>query len=113
MSMEHTPGPWVTMPTDWRVETNGNNSQVAIGPTRGATRGRPVAIAIVKGCSFGPDDVLDANARLIAAAPELLEALEYAVTQYGKPGGPWNVPSDPDGWLDRARAAIAKARGQS
>lgn len=46
------------------------------------------------------------------AAPDMLDALEYAVEQYGKPGGPWSVPSDPGGWLDRARAAIAKARGQ-
>lgn len=42
---------------------------------------------------------------------ELLEALKEAVAQYGKQGGPWNVPSDPGGWLDRARAAIAKATG--
>ncbi len=39
----------------------------------------------------------------------LLETLQEAVTVYGKPGGPWNVPSDPGGWLDRALAAIARA----
>lgn len=55
----------------------------------------------------------EANALLFAGAGELLEALEYAVEKYGKSGGPWNVPSDPGGWLERARAAIAKARGQS
>lgn len=53
-----------------------------------------------------------ANAHLIAAAPELFEALEYAVEQYGKPGGPWNVPNDPGGWLERARSALAKAKGE-
>ena len=51
-----------------------------------------------------------ADACLIAAAPCLLAALESAVEAYGKPGGPWNVPSDPGGWLDQARAAIAKAK---
>jgi len=51
--------------------------------------------------------------RLITAAPDLLAALEYAVEKYGHPGGPWNVPSDPGGWLDRARAAIAKAKGET
>lgn len=53
-----------------------------------------------------------ANARLIAAAPELLEALEKAVADYGKEGGPWNVPSEPGSWIEMARAAIAKAKGE-
>jgi len=44
---------------------------------------------------------------------DLLEALERAVSLYGKGGGPWNVPSDPGGWLDQSRAAIAKARGEA
>lgn len=57
-------------------------------------------------------DIDHPDARLIAAAPDLLDALEYAVEKYGRDGGPWNVPSDPGGWLDRARAAIAKAKGE-
>lgn len=36
----------------------------------------------------------------------LREALQYAVVMYGNPGGPWNVPDDPGGWLDRARKAL-------
>lgn len=36
----------------------------------------------------------------------LREALEEAVSMYGKPGGPWNVPGDAGGWLDRARKAL-------
>jgi len=53
----------------------------------------------------------DNDADLIAAAPDLLAALEKAVENYGEPGGPWNVPSDPGGWLDMARQAIKKAKG--
>lgn len=48
-----------------------------------------------------------ANAMLMAAAPDLLEALEALTANYSdvEPGGSVNV--------DRARAAIAKATGQA
>jgi hypothetical protein len=59
----------------------------------------------------------EANARLIAAAPELLEALKnlekefrkvYPIYYYAEPWGhETNVP------LQAARAAIAKAEGQA
>ena len=54
-----------------------------------------------------------ANAHLIAAAPDMYEALEMAILEYGKPGGPWNVPSSPGSWIDKAKAAIVKARGET
>ena len=46
-------------------------------------------------------------AQLVAAAPELMEALEYAldVSQEGLPLG--------DSWQSDARAIIAKAKGES
>jgi hypothetical protein len=37
---------------------------------------------------------------------EARAALRMAVDAYGKPGGPWNVPSDPGGWLHAARTAL-------
>lgn len=43
----------------------------------------------------------------------LVEALEKAVSDYGKPGGPWNVPDEPGTWLAMAKAALAKARGEA
>ena len=54
---------------------------------------------VVARCDYNglPLDDADANARLIAAAPELLEACERAI--HG------------DGSLDGMRAAIEKARG--
>lgn len=36
----------------------------------------------------------------------LREALEEAVSMYGKPGGPWNVPGDAGGWISKARKAL-------
>lgn len=38
----------------------------------------------------------------------LRRALKDAVEVYGRPGGPWNVPSDPGGWLSRAREALGE-----
>ena len=55
--------------------------------------------------------VVHPDAMLIEASPDLLAVVEEAIRLYGKPGGPWNVPSDPGGWMDRAQAAVAKARG--
>ena len=50
----------------------------------------------------------EANARLIAAAPDLLAALEKLVrANYGQPSGV-TVPA-----LDQARAAIAQAKGEA
>jgi hypothetical protein len=43
--------------------------------------------------------VMEANSRLVAAAPEMLDALEYALTECG------------DVWIDNAKAAVAKANG--
>ena len=36
----------------------------------------------------------------------LTAALKKAVTDYGKPGGPWNVPDEPGMWLAIARDAL-------
>ena len=61
-----------------------------------------------------PDHAGDADKVVepsIDAARDLLAVVEEAIERYGKPGGPWNVPSDPGGWMDRAQAAVAKARG--
>ena len=52
---------------------------------------------------FGPHkQSLIANARLIAAAPDLLEALRAAVAD-------WDEEVSRGRWLDAARAAIKKA----
>ena len=47
----------------------------------------------------------------IANVHDLLAVVEEAIALYGTPGGPWNVPGDPGGWIARAQAAVAKARG--
>lgn len=55
----------------------------------------------------------EALARLFVASPDMLDALKDAVELYGKPGGPWNVPSEPGSWIEKARAAIDRAEGRT
>ena len=43
------------------------------------------------------------------ALSALLWAARETVLTYGKPGGPWNVSTEPGGWLCRMRDAIALA----
>ena len=64
------------------------------------SKSAPIAAAIM-------DARQESNAHVIAAAPELFEALEAACEWDGQ---------DMEGvdavWLDRARAALAKAKGE-
>ena len=42
----------------------------------------------------------------------LYQALKYAVLVYGKPGGPWNVSSEPGKWIQQAEKALEIAEGK-
>ena len=91
----HTPGPWKMGRTDLASYTTNDNTGecervMYVYRDQGQDR-----IAI-----FG-DNVVE-DARLIAAAPELLAALEAIVAYDCRLGA---------GLLPQARAAIAKARG--
>ncbi len=70
-----------------------------------------IVIAQVAGCSDDGSsyDECEANANLIAAAPDLLAALEEWVTAFG----PVEVPNTQGAdLLAKSRAAIAKAKGE-
>ena len=86
----HTPGPWIT---DSKERTDTARYIMA------AARPFPHTIARIDLVNRAEDE---ANAALMAAAPELLEALEALISPVG-------VVMLHD--LDRARAAIAKVRG--
>jgi len=95
MTARHTPGPWRAdgPPHNRIVWCEGTDNRVCfMAHSDGADNERDIA-----------------TSNLVAAAPLLLEALQEAVAQYGKPGGPWNVPSDPGGWIARAKDALAAA----
>lgn len=84
----HTPGPW---------EREG----LLVTSTRRDAEG--VRLLVAK-CLSAYDSAVEADARLIAAAPELLAALEAMVSAEAEIGAD-------DEYLRAARAAIAKARG--
>lgn len=89
MNTKHTPGPWM-------IFQSGN-----IGSAEVRT---PVHLVIASGNVKGENiETAMANARLIAAAPELLEALDNLV----------NTPEVRIEDMQQARAALAKARGES
>lgn len=96
MSGAHTPGPW-----DWCC---GLQHHITHGQFGGTAIPRGNWIADV-GCGEGSR----ANARLIAAAPELLEALE-ALALYHENGGHLG---ELQSVLWEANAAIAKAKGSA
>ena len=107
MSMNHTPGPWlVDFESD---EFDSKQSRLRIVDGSESSMGHPqgpLVLADLNVCAFAPhmDEPL-ANARLIAAAPELLTALEGLVSDWERVTGR-SLPDDHE-----AKAAIAKARG--
>lgn len=94
---KHTPGPWVLQPheTDFRREITAEGRRVALATKR---------------------DERDANARLIVAAPELLEALkacldalEYVEKHLPQQTG-YGVRQER---IAQAKAVIARVAGNS
>ena len=103
MSAKHTPGPW-------NVRDDGMSYVCPIIDAPSVGKGYYASIATVTQRDPHPQHgggismaTAEANARLIAAAPDLLEALETLVSM---------VHMSPDLW-QRARVAIARAKGSA
>jgi len=95
---KHTPGPWAVVDNGiWDVSVVGEatichiNNKGEWFPKDGTQMGRS-------------QNKMLADARLIAAAPDLLEALKEVYD--------WCYPTD-SAWAIKARAAIAKATGEN
>lgn len=101
MTAKHTPGPWTPeFGEAYRVRAQQDGGQVAIMMNLKGRHG-------LAGRRNG--DEVAANARLIAAAPELLEALKAcAAVCAGETMNKRGLISA----LEQARAAIAKATGE-
>ena len=108
--MKHTPGPWLihkprhcdgdlwiqVLKGAWDITSNGASEKGVIADAK---------------YSAMTDEENEANARLIAAAPDLLEALQRTLswlTSY--PGG---GTLEPNGVYEQARRAISMAIGSS
>lgn len=119
----HTPGPWIAKSDDgrynnsrntWRVDDEEACCSEAAPITLGD--GTVIAFAVASDDDYFADNRVDANANLIAAAPELLDALIEAVDcgmvpiSSAKDGGA-STHSRQVRCADMIRAAIAKATG--
>jgi hypothetical protein len=96
--MSFTPGPWRLSTLDLADIVTDGHPRVYVATTDPA-RGDI------------PDAVVEANVRLIAAAPDLYEACRALVAGFGL--GPDMEDKDDDPDIVQGRAAIAKAEGRS
>ena len=109
MERTHTPGPWFA-DQDGRIWRRHPSELYQNGG--GVAGDKPIAL-VQKGWYEENEQgfPVEANARLIAAAPDLLEALESIVSDHDFCGDEWG--SRRDAWIETARAAIAKATGEA
>lgn len=107
METKCTPGPWQT----WNF--NDDPRHIAVGPKSGGLAIAEIVACNAHGCYTAETErQAMENARLIAAAPDLLNALDELLEHVqwrrrteGETAGPRDV-------THRARAAIDRARGQ-
>lgn len=108
MKTQHTPGPWITQ-TDEIGKVRITDSATE-GITIAEVRTRFVAIGRLKACASVEER--EANAQLIAAAPELLAALGEMLEQFGHYCEGTEDPAEIAA-QEQARAALNKAKGNT
>ena len=104
MNTKHTPGPWRIAAETWYLDFG--------------TYGAVVYLRDSGTVANIPDDLIryETRARLIAAAPELLAALQGITAQlepYIEDEEDTDIRDRLVAWVNGARAAIAKAKGES
>ena len=97
---KHTPGPW-------RLNENNNWKTNPFSVTVRKFGVHSTTIANIPTRMTVPPHEQQANARLIAAAPDLLEALQTL------PQGPLYTDDEINLWVEKASAAIDKATGET
>jgi hypothetical protein len=98
----HTPGPWIADPTGLVVDAAHHASPAKTGT---------FPVCFPSGY-FGRGEQQQANARLIAAAPELLDIALRSLALMQQAAELFDMPL-PMGFVADANAAIAKATGET
>lgn len=114
MNMQHTPGPW-------KMDQGGYERKYDDGtPWRtqivGTEAGETIAEVYVPKGEHWYHPTTQANSKLICAAPDMLSALEALFENCAmihKYGGEISNQKEADAAIEAARAAIAKAKGES
>lgn len=102
MTIKHTPGPWNV----WGIP---GEIDLAVGPVEGGIAVAQVVTTNAHGFATERTTTTGAaNAALIAAAPDLLAALQLLEQSGEWQGTSWAIPAK--AWRD-ARAAISRATG--
>lgn len=107
MANKHTPGLYSIQ--DCRDFIQQEQKLLILGPVKADTGGQPVLATILVGNV--PAGEAEANAKLFAAAPELLEALKSArsfIIDVAKDFGQIEIPD----FIESLDAAIAKAEDE-
>ena len=105
MSAQHTPGPWRIKSDPMHFDTLTTVEGGAIGVRK------PFGVQMIVQVGGDSDfQEAEANARLIAAAPELLDLLNRAVRRLEIAHA--NGDTIMREWIVEARAAIAKVEGE-
>lgn len=97
--VSHTPGPWGVIPNGGDVRP-----EAIFAPQAGG-------YIVATTWAIVPEAQRKANARLLAAAPELLAACQAMDSSFDQ-CGPWNDPYIKNG-REAIRSAIAKATGSN
>lgn len=110
--IKHTRGPWTVEEWDFR-EPDGLviNSGMQVVAVSGSVK-NGVKCSIYAATEEGDGEEMEANLHLIAAAPELLEALEDLKTEITLSDVDMDyIESHFRKWINKANLAIAKAKG--
>ena len=103
MKTQHTPGPW-------KHANRGDYDTSGIGIFANNNAGMPYYVAMASYMGTADRSYAEANARLIASAPELLSALEFLLADYIAIDGEELTGSAIP--VEKARAALRKAKGE-
>lgn len=104
MSAQHTPGPWITHP--WSGGSDDPRWRVI---QRGSSGGAP-GLAVVHPRWNAQGATVEANARLIAAAPEMLALLlrlQESAAYWGDYAVPLGIVDDINKVIEKATAGSA------